>query len=97
MQAFMVVLTTCKKEEDPIKNEITRVITTLNINFRRSREGNYVVGGGVGRNSKFIQAFMVFLVTCKNDEDQSKNELTIVLKTSLPLLVCDFFQTFKGS
>ena len=29
----MVVLVTCKNEEDPIKNEGTRVLTTLNINF----------------------------------------------------------------
>ena len=29
----MVVLVTCKNEEDPIKNEGTRVFTTLYINF----------------------------------------------------------------
>ena len=29
----MVVLVTCKNEEDPIKNEGARVFTTLNINF----------------------------------------------------------------
>ena len=29
----MVVLVTCKNEEDPIKNEGTRVLTTLYINF----------------------------------------------------------------
>ena len=29
----MVVLVTCKNEEDPIKNEGARVLTTLNINF----------------------------------------------------------------
>ena len=30
---FMVVLVTCKTEEDPIKNEGARVFTTLYINF----------------------------------------------------------------
>ena len=30
---FMVVLLTCKNEEDPIKNRGARVFTTLNINF----------------------------------------------------------------
>ena len=30
---FMVVIVTCKHEEDPIKNEGTRVFTTLYINF----------------------------------------------------------------
>ena len=29
----MVVLATCKNEEDPIQNEDTRVVTTLSINF----------------------------------------------------------------
>ena len=29
----MVVLVTCRNEEDPIKNEGTRVFTTLSINF----------------------------------------------------------------
>ena len=29
----MVVLVTCKNEEDPIKNEGTRVLTTLSIDF----------------------------------------------------------------
>ena len=29
--AFMVVLNTCKNEEDPIKNESPRVVTTLKI------------------------------------------------------------------
>ena len=30
----MVVLVTCKNEEDPIKNEGARVVTTLSINFK---------------------------------------------------------------
>ena len=29
----MVVLVTCKNEEDPIKNEVARVVTTLFIDF----------------------------------------------------------------
>ena len=32
-KSFMVVLVTCKNEEDPIKNEGTRVVTELSINF----------------------------------------------------------------
>ena len=80
----MVVLITCKNEEDPIKNESARVVTTLNVNFQ-TMEDNYVVGGGVGPKFKHIQAFMVVYVTCKNDDDPSKNELTIVLTSFLPL------------
>ena len=33
IQAFMVVVVICKNEEDPIKNEGARVVTTLSINF----------------------------------------------------------------
>ena len=33
IQAFMVVLVTCKNEEDPIKKEGARVVTTLFIIF----------------------------------------------------------------
>ena len=33
IQAFMVGLVACKNEEDPIKNEGARVVTTLFINF----------------------------------------------------------------
>ena len=31
--AFMIVLITCKNEEDPIKNEGTRVLTRLYVDF----------------------------------------------------------------
>ena len=33
IQAFMVVLVTCKNEEDPIENEGARVVTALSIYF----------------------------------------------------------------
>ena len=33
IQVFIVVLVNCKNEEDPIKNEGARVVTTLSINF----------------------------------------------------------------
>ena len=33
ISAFIVDLVTCKNEEDPIKNEGARVVTTLSINF----------------------------------------------------------------
>ena len=31
---FIVVLVTCKNEEDPIKNKGARVVTTVSINFK---------------------------------------------------------------
>ena len=60
----MVVLVICKNEERPIKNEGTRVFTTLYINFS--------VGGGIWRKFERIQAFMHALVTCKNEDDSIK-------------------------
>ena len=73
----MVVLVTCKNEKDPIKNKGSREVTRLFIDFfRRSRASNSVVSDGILTEFKLIQAFMVDLVTCKNEEDASKNEGT---------------------
>ena len=70
----MVVLINCKNEEDPIKNECARVLTTLYIDLRRSMAANTVVGDGVWQKSISSKLFMVAIVTCKNDEDPSKYE-----------------------
>ena len=40
-----VALVTCKNEEDPIKNESARLLTSLWVVFRRSRAANSAVGG----------------------------------------------------
>ena len=47
----MVVLVTCKNEEDPIKNEGARVLTTLYINFSET-QGQITLELGIvsGRN-----------------------------------------------
>ena len=87
----MVVLVTCKNEEDPIKNEGAN--TTLFIGghntiywfFRRSRAAYSVVSDGILPKFKLIQLFMVGLVTCKNKEDPSKNDCTRVVTIFLPL------------
>ena len=59
----MVVLLTCKNEEDPIKNESARVVTTVYINFsyaERQITPEFVVGSS--RNSNSFKVFcMVFL------------------------------------
>ena len=70
----MVVLVSCKYEEDPIKNEGDRVLTRLYVVFRRSRAANSKVSGGILPKFELIQAFIVAPVTCKNDEDPIKNE-----------------------
>ena len=43
----IVVIITCKTEDDPIKNEGARLFTTLYIIFRRSGADNSGVGGGI--------------------------------------------------
>ena len=71
----MVVLHTCKNEEDLIKNEGFSVLSRLyDIFFRRSRATNSEVSGGILPKFKLIQAFIVVLITCKNEEDPIKNE-----------------------
>ena len=82
----MGLLVACKNEEDPIKNEGARVVTTFFINFSDA-QGQLTHKSVMKscRNSKPIQAFMVGLVICKNEEDPSKNEGTRVVTTFLPL------------
>ena len=86
IQAFIVVLVTCKNEEDLIKNEGARVLTRLYVVFfRRSRAANSEVSGGILPKFKLIQAFIVVLVTCKNEEDPIKNEGARVLTRFSPI------------
>ena len=71
----MVVLHTCKNEEDPIKNEDARVLKRLSVVFfRHSRAANSAVRCGILPKFELIQAFIVVLVTCKNEEDPIINE-----------------------
>ena len=76
----MHVLDTCKNEEDPIKNEGTRVFTRflpLQVygDFSRpSRAANSAVLGPISPNFELILDVMDILVTCKYEEDPIKNE-----------------------
>ena len=80
----MVVLHTCKNEEDPIKNEDARVLTRLYvIFFRRSMAANSEVSSGILPKFELIQAFIVVLLTCQNEEDPIKNEGARVLTSLL--------------
>ena len=82
----MVVLHTCKNEEDLIKNEGARVLTKLyDFFFRRSRATYSEVSGGILPKFELIQVFIVVLVTCKNEEDSIKNEGARVLIRVSPL------------
>ena len=68
----MVVLVTCKNEEDPIKNEGARVVTTM-LHYPSilgcSRAANSLIGDGTSTKFKLIQAYIVVLLICKNEED----------------------------
>ena len=82
----MVVLVTCKNAEDPIKNEGDRVLTSLLFDFFKcSRAANSEVSGGITPKFKLIQAFIVVLVTCKNEKDPIKNKGSRVLTRFSPL------------
>ena len=80
----MVILHTCKNEEDPIKNEDARVLTRLYVVFSDA-QGQLTPKSAVEfcRKFKLIQAFIVVLVTCKNEEDPIKNEGGRVLTSLL--------------
>ena len=54
----MVVLDTCKNEEDPLKNDDTSVFTTIIFQTLK------------GRKFELMQAFMHCLVSGKNEVDQ---------------------------
>ena len=78
------MLHTCKNEEDPIKNVDARVLTRLYVVFSEA-QGQLTPKSAVEFCRKFelIQAFIVVLVTCKNEEDPIKNEGGRVLTSLL--------------
>ena len=80
------VLVTCKNEEDLIKNEAARVLTRLYDVFSVP-QGQLTPKSSAEFCPKFelIQAFIIALVTCKNEEDPIKNEGARVLKRFSPL------------
>ena len=56
IRIFMIVLVTCKKDEDQIKNKGTRVVTTLFIDLSDAlRTASFVVDNGILSKSKVIQ------------------------------------------
>ena len=45
---------------------------------------NSIIGDGILKKYKLIQAFIVVLLICKNEEVQFKNESSRVVTTDLP-------------
>ena len=83
----MVVLVTCKNDEDQSKNELTIVLTIfipLEVygNFSRySRAANSPDPGPILQNFEPIQDFIAVLVTCKDEDVPIKNEGARILTT----------------
>ena len=66
----MDFLVACKNDEDPIKNEGARVVTTLFINFSDA-QGRLTLKS-VMEYCQLIQSPIVVLIACKNEEDPFK-------------------------
>ena len=82
----MVVLLTCKNEEDQIKNRGPRVFTTLYINFSDVQGKITLVLVVVsGRNSNSSKLSCMSSLPAKNEVDQIKNEGARVFTRFLPL------------
>ena len=77
----MVCLGNCKNEEDPLKNDDTRVFTTIIFLTLK------------GRKFELIQALMHCLVSCKNEVDQINKEGARVFTT---LFIVLFFSDVQG-
>ena len=81
----MVVIVTCKNEEDSSKNGGTRVVTTfsqyMSMEICPDIQGQLTLQtlSLIWQNAKPIKDFMVVLVICKNDEDSIKNKGTRVV------------------
>ena len=83
----MVDIVACKNEEDPIKNdEGAREVTTLFIDFS-DNQGQLTPKSVMEscQNSNSSKFFMLGLVTCKNEEDPSKNDCNRVVTIFIPL------------
>ena len=79
----MVVLITCKNEEDLINNEGPRVFTPLYINFS-DVQGQITLKLVVvsGRN---LTSLKLSCMSCKNEDDRIKNKGARVFTRFLPL------------
>ena len=72
---MLVILVTCKNEEDPLKNKDARVATTLNIDFSHS-QGQITlqsrVGSGLNSNSSEMLWLSLLLPSMKKIRSKLK-------------------------
>ena len=70
----MVLLLTCKNEEDPFKNRGARVFTTLYIYFSDAQgQITLELVAVSGRNLNSSKLSCMYSFPCKNDNDRFKN------------------------
>ena len=87
----MNVLVTCKNEDDSIKNEGDRVVTTFSHYksmgiFSDARDTNSTVLYPIWPNYELFRDVMVVLITCKNEEDPIKIEGARVFTRFPPII-----------
>ena len=82
----MGLLVACKNEEDPIKNEGTRVVTALFINFSDT-QGQITPKSVMEscRNSISFKLLWLVLLSARVKKIHPKNEGTRMVTTFLPL------------
>ena len=68
-----------------LKNEVARVVTLYSYILDAQWQLALWLVFGCGQKSNSFVAFMVALVTCKNEEDPFKNEGARVVTRDLPL------------
>ena len=83
MQALMHVLVASKNEDNPSKNEGSHIFSYCkSMGIFSDSQGKFtLVQGRICPKFEHIQAFMVVLLTCKNEEDLIKNESARVVTT----------------
>ena len=79
----MIVLVTCKNEEDPIEMKAPECLhhKSMGFFFRRSRAANSALHYPIRLNFELSQNFIVVLITCKISDDPIKNEGASVFTT----------------
>ena len=84
MHILSLVRVVVKNEEDPIKNEGARVVTTLLIYFSDA-QGQLTPKSVMESCRNSNSSKLLVLIVCKNEEDPFKIESTRVVTIFLPL------------
>ena len=81
----MCLLVACKKEEDSMKMKELEWSIHYSLIFNMLKGANSKIGDVILTKFKLIQALIVVLIVCKNEEDPFKIESTRVVTTFLSL------------